>query len=162
MKKPSAARDRILTTAHELFYRDGIRATGIDKVIAEAGVTKVTFYRHFPSKQDLILAYLDYRHRLWMDWFQGALLRHGDVVAAMQEWFESPDFRGCAFINAVGEMPETRDIVLRHKQEMIAALHRDDADAVALAIDGAILRAQYDSPEAAVSGLRRLLGGQKH
>jgi len=48
------ARERILLTAHELFYRDGIRATGIDRVIAESGVTKVTFYRHFPSKNDLI------------------------------------------------------------------------------------------------------------
>jgi AcrR family transcriptional regulator len=57
-----SARDRILRTAHDLFYADGLRATGIDRVIAEAGVTKVTFYRHFPSKNDLILAYLNLRH----------------------------------------------------------------------------------------------------
>ena len=60
-----SARDRILRTAHDLFYRDGIRATGIDRVIAESGVAKLTFYRHFPSKNDLIRAYLDYRHQRW-------------------------------------------------------------------------------------------------
>ena len=53
-KRPQGARDRILHTAHDLFYREGIRATGIDRIIATAGVTKVTFYRHFPSKNDLI------------------------------------------------------------------------------------------------------------
>ena len=67
------ARDRLLHTAHALFYRDGIRATGIDRVIAESGVTKVTFYRHFPSKNDLICAYLEYRHTGWMAWFGDAL-----------------------------------------------------------------------------------------
>ena len=72
-----SARERILLTAHDLFYSDGVRATGIDKVIAEARVTKVTFYRHFPSKNDLIRAYLDYRHERWMSWFKDALNRHG-------------------------------------------------------------------------------------
>ncbi len=71
-----SARDRILQTAHDLFYRDGIRATGIDRIIAEAQVTKVTFYRHFPSKNALVGAYLDYRHALWMGWFADALHRH--------------------------------------------------------------------------------------
>ena len=55
--------ERILLTAHDLFYRDGIRATGIDRVIAESGVAKKTFYRYFPSKDDLIVAFLEYRHR---------------------------------------------------------------------------------------------------
>ena len=71
------ARERILLAAHDLFYLDGIRATGIDRVIAESGVTKVTFYRHFPSKNDLICEFLEYRHRRWMAWFTDALQRHG-------------------------------------------------------------------------------------
>eukprot|EP01031_Cornospumella_fuschlensis_P009142 gene9142-11228_t len=54
------ARDRILVTAHDLFYRDGIRATGIDRIIAESGVAKLTFYRHFPSKDELVKAFLNY------------------------------------------------------------------------------------------------------
>jgi AcrR family transcriptional regulator len=53
------ARERILFAAHELFYREGIRATGIDRVIAESGVAKLSFYRHYPSKNDLVLAFLD-------------------------------------------------------------------------------------------------------
>lgn len=163
------ARERILRTAHDLFYREGIRATGIDRIIAESGVTKVTFYRHFPSKNDLIRAYLEYRHELWMSWFIDALNRHqlprqqpsAALVPAMKEWFKSNDYRGCAFINTVvefdGALPEVLEISRRHKLEMttvIASLlpatkHRElDAQAVAMAIDGAIVRAQMDKSTA--------------
>lgn len=167
------ARDRILRSAHDLFYADGIRATGIDKVIAESGVTKVTFYRHFPSKNDLIVAYLDLRHARWMAWFTGALERHGGarrgasaLVPAMGEWFRGEalgDFRGCAFLNGVGEMgpalPEVVAITRAHKQDMtdaIAALlpasrqRRKVAAALAVAVDGAIVQAQYAADVAAV------------
>jgi AcrR family transcriptional regulator len=169
------ARERILLTAHDLFYRDGIRATGIDRVIAESGVTKVTFYRHFPSKNDLICEFLEYRHRRWMEWFVDALRRHGEglnaLMPALSEWFNDENFRGCAFINSVGELgavlPEVVEISRRHKQEMMSVLehllppsrHRTvDAQAVALAVDGAIIRAQFDrSPEPALHVLNRLL-----
>lgn len=176
---PPAARDRILQTAHDLFYRDGVRATGIDKVIAEAGVTKVTFYRHFPSKDDLVLAYLGYRHQRWIDWFIDALKRHGSrgkplgatVVATMGEWFASEDFRGCAFINSVvelgGALPEVNQITQRHKQAMVDALvarlpatrhAKTDALAIAVAIDGAMVRAQYNEDASdALKSLTRLL-----
>ncbi len=82
------ARERILATAYRLFYREGIRATGIDKVIAEAGgVTKVTFYRHFPSKDALILAYLELRHQRWMDWFVDSLDRHAGNRRRPPRWY---------------------------------------------------------------------------
>lgn len=170
-----SARERILLTAHDLFYREGIRATGIDRVIAASGVTKVTFYRHFPSKNDLILAFLDYRHQRWMDWFTDALQRKGKglkaLVPALAEWFGDEDFRGCAFINSVGELgstlPEVVAISQRHKQDMLAAImallppskQRDrDAQAIALAVDGAIIRAQFDqAPDAALQTLERIL-----
>lgn len=170
-----SARERILLTAHDLFYREGIRATGIDRVIAASGVTKVTFYRHFPSKNDLILAFLDYRHQRWMDWFTDALQRKGKglkaLVPALAEWFGDADFRGCAFINSVGELgstlPEVVAISQHHKQDMVAAItallppskQRDrDAQAIALAVDGAIIRAQFDqAPDAALQGLERIL-----
>lgn len=170
-----SARERILRTAHDLFYREGIRATGIDRVIAASGVTKVTFYRHFPSKNDLILAFLEYRHQRWMDWFTGALQRKGKglkaLVPALAEWFGDEDFRGCAFINSVGELggtlPEVVAISQRHKQDMVAAIatllppskQRDrDAQAIALAVDGAIIRAQFDqAPDAALQALERIL-----
>jgi len=174
------ARERILLTAHDLFYREGIRATGIDRVIAEAGVTKVTFYRHFPSKNALICAFLEYRHQRWMAWFIEALQRHGSVsqakgldalVPTLAEWFRDGSFRGCAFINSVGELggtlSEVVEIGQRHKQEMMTVIasllpastqRKLDTQAIALAVDGAIVRAQFDeTPDAALKALARVL-----
>jgi AcrR family transcriptional regulator len=172
------ARDKILLKAHELFYRDGIRATGIDRIIKESGVTKVTFYRHYPSKDDLILAYLEYRHTYWMAWFTEAVERHrrdsGDIqkviLGVLAEWFDSQVFRGCAFINAMVEfdsdLPRLREIIQGHKAEMgdalIAQLRGTALDgqalAVAMAIDGAIVKAQIDGQSAlALKGLREIL-----
>ena len=105
------ARERILLTAQKLFYRDGIRATGINRVIAESSVSKVTFYRHFSSKNTLILEVLECRHNQWIGWFMDALQRHGGnidaIVPAMSEWFLNEGFRGCAFINSVVEMADS-------------------------------------------------------
>jgi AcrR family transcriptional regulator len=170
-------RERILVAAHELFYREGIRATGIDRIIAQAGVAKVTFYRHFPSKDALVRAFLNYRHERWIAWFVDALGRHGGtagggllpVVPALAEWFADPVFRGCAFINAVAEagtQPEALAIAQRHKQDMIdilAGLVPDGprrlalAQAAALAVDGAIVRAQMNGVDSALEGLASLL-----
>jgi len=175
------ARERILVTAHELFYRDGIRATGIDRIIAESGVAKLTFYRHFPSKDDLVRSFLAYRHERWMAWFVDALGRNGakpgdglaPLAAAMAEWFADPAFRGCAFINAVaevgGSLADTAAIARRHKEEMVQVIadllppgpgRSSRAQAAALAVDGAIVRAQMEGPQgpaAAMDGLRALL-----
>ncbi|WP_043114718.1 TetR/AcrR family transcriptional regulator [Pseudacidovorax intermedius] len=180
------ARDRILSTAHDLFYRDGIRATGVDRLIAESGVAKLTFYRHFPSKDALVRAFLDHRHARWMAWFIDALGRHGANEAAhgsahlllladvLDEWGAQPDFRGCAFINTVVELapalPEAVAVAQVHKAEMtqvIAQMLPEGplqgllADAAALAFDGAIVRAQMATDEggrqAAVATLRAVL-----
>lgn len=161
-----SARERILLNAHDLFYRDGIRATGIDKVIAESGVTKVTFYRHFPSKNALICEFLEYRHQRWINWFVEALSRHGakpggglmPLLPTLAEWFNNPIYRGCAFINSVaelgGDLEEVIAISKRHKQDMTAIIadllpqsetSSEVANAVAIAIDGAIVKAQLDS-----------------
>jgi AcrR family transcriptional regulator len=171
---PPGARERILLAAHELFYRDGIRATGIDRVIAESGVAKLTFYRHFPSKNELVREFLEYRHRLWMDWFVAALQRHGGdgkaLVPALGEWFGNSGYRGCAFINSVGELgetlPEVAAITRRHKQDMADAVaqllpasrqRKRLAMDLALAVDGAIVRAQFDqTPQAALASLERI------
>ena len=170
-----SARERILLTAHTLFYREGIRSTGVDRIIAEAGVTKVTFYRHFPSKNDLIMAFLDYRHRMWMSWFQDALQRHGNnllaIAPVLQEWFADPTFRGCAFINALGEMgsmPEVVQRVIRHKAELCKVIEgllpkadeRENlARAIAIAIDGAVVRAEWGEPTEAIHGFNHLIEG---
>jgi AcrR family transcriptional regulator len=171
---PPGARERILLTAHELFYRDGIRATGIDRVIAESGVAKLTFYRHFPSKNELVLEFLEYRHRRWMTWFLDALQRHGGdskaLVPVLGEWFGNGSYRGCAFINSVGELgetlPEVVSITRRHKQDMADAIaqllpasrqRKRLAMDLALAVDGAIVRAHFDhDPQAALASLERI------
>lgn len=154
------ARDRILRTAHDLFYSVGIRATGVDRLIAEAGVTKTTFYRHFPSKNQLILAFLEYRHEIWIQWFKTAVKKHKDLAdslsSAMEEWFVKEDFRGCAFINSLSEMakdiPKVSDIVSQHKSEIAGVLQsrlpktansEQQSQAIVMVMDGAIIRAQY-------------------
>lgn len=172
------ARERILLTAHDLFYRDGIRATGIDRVILEAGVAKLTFYRHFPSKDDLVRSFLAYRHERWLAWLVDALGRHGartggglaPLVPAMGEWFADPAFRGCAFINSVAEvggaLTDVVAIAQRHKEEVVQVIvellppggQRDStAHGAAMALDGAIVRAQMDGAAAALDSLGRLL-----
>jgi len=168
--------ERILAAAHDLFYRDGIRATGIDRVIAESGVAKKTFYRYYPAKNDLIVAFLEFRHREWMTWFEDALDRHGAnvdaLVPALAEWFGTDVYRGCAFINAVVEMgptmPEAVAISRRHKLDMTTSIQRllpassktaaADSRALAMAVDGAIVGAQFEeSPEVTLRSLARVV-----
>lgn len=158
-KLPLTAKQKVLFTAHDLFYADGIRATGIDKIIAQAQVTKTTFYRHFPSKNSLIIAYLEYRHVLWLDWFKQIINQHNDladgIATAMFEWFKQDSFRGCAFVNSLSEisaeLPEVKALVSEHKQDVadvvkVKLKKTPDSNAVAQAIvmtmDGAIVRAQ--------------------
>lgn len=153
------ARGHILQTAHDLFYRHGIRATGVDTVIAAAGVSKVTFYRHFPSKDTLVMAYLAYRHARWMAWFQASLARHGGTVEALWQtlgaWCRDPAYRGCAFINVVGELgdslPEAVALARQHKDEVIDVItgllpaspqRRAQALTLTLLMEGAIVQAQ--------------------
>jgi AcrR family transcriptional regulator len=161
--KPSDAKTRILLTAHHLFYKEGIRATGVDRLIKESGVSKLTFYRHFASNNNKILACLHYRHERWMAWFTTALKEKGNRLEALNDvlldWFLKTDYRGCAFINSVGELgtalPEVAQISLAHKQDMtrlIATLIPKNtasditSNAISLAIDGAIIRVQCGEP----------------
>ncbi len=175
-----STRERIVLAAHDLFYQEGIRATGVDRIIAQAGVTKVTFYRHFPSKHDLILAFLAHRHERWITWFANALQRYGKQVKykgikallpTLNEWFTDDRFRGCAFINSAtelgGTLPDVLAITQQHKDDMIgliakllpeSAAQQERAFAIALAVDGAIVRAQCDAkPEAALQGLASII-----
>lgn len=169
------AHERILTTAHDLFYQHGIRATGIDKIIAQSEVAKVTFYRHFASKNDLVLSFLEYRHQLWISWFKDALKRYGNdihaLVPTLSEWFRTERFRGCAFINTVGELadelPAVIEITRNHKREMIevvselipASVDRETfLSVIAVAIDGAIIHTQYDkTPERALNAIDQII-----
>lgn len=163
-RETSEARQRILATADRLFYQDGIRAVGIDRIIAEAEVAKMSLYKHFPSKDDLILAVLKYREEKIREFFGAAIERHSkrtkDKVrayfAALKDWFESPGFRGCAFQNAAVELADPAhagsQFVKDHKrrfQEFLAGLVKESlgkdaakvAPAVGLLSEGAIVTA---------------------
>ena len=125
--RPSAARARILEVADRLFYAQGIRAVGVDRVVSEAEVTRVTFYRHFPSKDHLITAYL--ARRLERDQEQLAQLRSdhpGDPRAVLSGLLESlaaetatPGFRGCPYANLTAEYCDQE-----HPARSVAAEHR--------------------------------------
>lgn len=109
--RPSAARERILATADRLFYNEGIHTVGINQIVAESAVTRATFYRHFPSKDDLIFAYLERRARYDMDQVTGIMDRNVDdprsALAELATALTRDDFaamrRGCPFINASAE-----------------------------------------------------------
>jgi AcrR family transcriptional regulator len=115
--KPDA-RERILDTAYELFARRGIRDVGIDEVIERAGVAKATLYRHFPSKDDLVMAFLERREERWtVAWVEAEAKRRGTtpedqllaIFELFDEWFHREDFEACSFINVLLEMgPEHR------------------------------------------------------
>jgi AcrR family transcriptional regulator len=174
------ARERIVRTALKLFYRNGLRATGIDKIIAESGVAKMSFYRYFPSKDDLIAEFLRRRHHNWMAWFTEAvnkrLRKTGsglEVIAdVLGEWFDDPEFRGCAFINTISETPEyeaeQNQIVRDHKAQLelfireiasqlqLRAPRRVASNAMII-IDGAIVRSQMTRDPNVKSHCRCLL-----
>lgn len=112
----SAARRRLLDTATRLFYAEGIRAVGIDRIIAEAGVAKATFYNHFPSKDDLVLAYIEEQDRLGRE-AVSALPKQPprDMIAAILGRISAAvtigDWRGCPFLNAAAEYPNPKSPV---------------------------------------------------
>lgn len=123
------ARDRIMAAASELFYKEGVHCVGIDRIIAESGVAKMSLYNHFKSKDALIAAWLDEQHHDWREWFQDAITRHAKasgespllaIFDALREWIEKPNFRGCAFINSAVELVDAEhpgyQITLAHQQ----------------------------------------------
>ncbi|HEY8932977.1 MAG TPA: TetR/AcrR family transcriptional regulator [Rariglobus sp.] len=161
---PSAKRDHLMATAWRLFYRDGLRAVGIDTILAEAGVAKMTLYNHFASKEELIIAILEKRDRE----FRASLMERVDAAGPdptqrllavfdwHEAWFGTEDFKGCVFIRAVSEYPDPahpiHQTAWRHKIAVKAALadlcaaagacHPADlAETLGLLIDGAIVTA---------------------
>lgn len=120
------ARERILETAADLFYREGIRAVGIDTIIARSGVAKMSLYRNFASKDELICAWLEETETTFWAWWNGVAARHpGDpgatlkaLFAALGKWTTHPKFRGCPFINMMVEFRDTE-----HPGRAIAVAH---------------------------------------
>ena len=162
--KPSAARQRLVETAGKLFYAEGIRAVGIDRIIAEADVAKKTLYNHFASKDELILAVLEDREQQVLTMLTTSIERHVQqgqdrldaFFLALREWFQSAEFRGCAFINASVEMADPQhpasQFAAAHKQRLYALLREmiaesagpqaaRQAPAICLLVEGAMVAA---------------------
>jgi AcrR family transcriptional regulator len=126
-ERVSEARSRLLATASRLFYTEGLHSVGIDRIVAEAQVTRATLYRHFPSKDDLVVAYLTEADTAIRGQVRAARDRGGapdDVVRGVAEsiaaGIRAPGFRGCAFLNAAAEYPDpthpVHKAVLAHRE----------------------------------------------
>lgn len=129
----SEARARLLSAATRLFYAEGIRSVGVDRVIAAGKVTRATMYRHFPHKDDLVVAYLtqaDEAFRARVDAARAQDAASDDIVRTIAQYIaddiQGPGFRGCAFLNAAAEYPDSthpvHQAVLRHRKWFLAAI----------------------------------------
>lgn len=166
-KRP--ARQRILDTASEMFYRDGVRAVGIDALIARSGVAKMSLYRNFPSKDAVVTAWLEDRNRFfWRRWDKAEASRPGDPRGQLEAILDMiaatvahPKWRGCPFLNTATEFPgpdhPARAVILAHKRAvrerlraLAAAARVRDPDLLAqelqLLIDGAYAIGQSLGP----------------
>jgi AcrR family transcriptional regulator len=171
------AKQRILDVASELFYQEGIRLVGVDRLISESQVTKATFYKHYRAKDNLALAYVAGRHERDKESVEG-LIRDsasprdalekivGRIISALQR----PDFRGCLYLNAAAEYPDPahpiRQLVSTHRdwysttiQELLTAtghpLPGEGSDDFILARDGAMSGGYAGDPIAAAGALQR-------
>ena len=144
-RQAEGARERILDTAYGLFSTRGIRDVGIDEVIERAGVAKATLYRHFPSKDDLVLEFLRRRASLaGTDWMEREVRGRGTtpeeqllaIFDVYDEWFHQWDYEGCPFIRVMLEMGAT------HPLGQASVAHMDDLQALAqqLAEDSGLIR----------------------
>lgn len=171
------AKLRILETANRLFYEDGIRNVGVDRLISASSVTKATFYKHYGSKDRLITEYIAYRHRASAEWVADVASSQSDpaqVLRALQDAIVSAvatsGFRGCPFINAAAEFPEpdhpVRRAVESHREWYVDVLEQllrrmghpmpgEAADDLNLARDGAMTGGYAGDPIASTTALNR-------
>ncbi|MFF2052269.1 TetR/AcrR family transcriptional regulator [Leifsonia sp. NPDC058194] len=179
IRPPAPSKVKILATADELFYQEGIHTVGVDRIIAGARVTKATFYKHFRSKDLLIIAYVEGRDRQVREWFT-AREQEGDdpreiaraLVDSINDEAIRPGFRGDPFINAAAQFADenhpVRIAVTAHRDwyaKRIEQLFRDlghprpgdAADDLILARDGALAGGYVGDPIAAGAALHRSL-----
>jgi len=130
-----SARSRILEKAYDLFYRQGFQATGINQIIEESGVAKATFYAHFPSKDDLAVAYLRERGNRELGQIKDNLRkitspveRYRALIKNFSPWMQKDDFRGCAFSNIAAEVTDFSDPIrkeVKYHDDAFQAIIRD-------------------------------------
>ena len=178
------ARERILDTAFRLFYAHGPRGVGVDTIIAQSGVAKATLYKHFPRKDDLVLAYLDRVDQIWFSQLRAAAREAGDqpsdqlvgMFDALGKACRREGYHGCAFINAAAESDAGGEVHARtvaHKavvRDWVTDLARQAgagdpgelARQLTLLIDGGLAAGVLDadpvSPQAAKNAARVLVG----
>ncbi|WP_144971981.1 TetR/AcrR family transcriptional regulator [Bremerella volcania] len=160
--KKSDARQRLVETAERLFYAEGIHSVGIDRIIAEAGVAKMTLYNHFSSKDELILAVLQYREEQFGNslaksidrYVSKGLSRLDAFFAALKDWFKSPGFRGCSFINASVELADAghpaSQFSTAHKVKFRELIHEIIAETVDPKVAQSVTPAIYLLVEGAI------------
>jgi len=178
--KRSEARERLLATASDLFYAEGINSVGVDRIVSASNVTLATFYRHFPSKQDLVVSYLEGIHDVLVERAAAVAKRAqgrdlvaelgAEVVAELGQ----EGFRGCAFINAASEFedPESpvRRVVADHRRWYFERVRQAFADAghehpnnparhFVMLRDGAVTAGYLDSTTAAQRIFKRGVDG---
>jgi AcrR family transcriptional regulator len=129
----SDARERLVTAAYELFSQRGVQAVGIDAIIERSGVARQTMYRHFDSKQELVLAFLERREQWWTrDWLEAEVGRRASdpqerllaIFDVFDAWFRTPDFEGCSFINVLLEHPDGGHPVHRAAATYLAGIRQ--------------------------------------
>ncbi|MBW0449784.1 TetR/AcrR family transcriptional regulator [bacterium M00.F.Ca.ET.228.01.1.1] len=159
------AQQHLLRAAAELFYREGVRAVGVDAVVERAGVNKMSLYRQFSSKDDLVMAYLEHKDAQFFGYVEKSFAQHpGDPARQLQQYFDDlaaraslEGYRGCPFVNVAVEFADTehaaRQFVFRNKERLLARLTElataagaDDpemlANSLALLIEGVYAASQ--------------------
>ncbi|MCB5182466.1 TetR/AcrR family transcriptional regulator [Streptomyces antimicrobicus] len=165
------ARTRLLDAAEELFYAEGIQAVGMDRIRTASGVPLKRLYRLFPAKDALVAAYLERRDRRWLDSLRAATAGAADPVGAVFDWlaawFTEPGFRGCAFLNAAGELgPGAPAVVRRHKaalRDLLAEVggSAERAEHLLILVEGATAVASLSpGPDPAPAHRARELAGR--
>lgn len=155
----STTRKKILETASKLFYEKGIPYVGINEVISESGIAKRTLYRWFSSKDILIEEVTKYRAQQWIRWFEKAVTERGNTPKerllatfdVMREWYASPGFRGCPFINAVLEIADAS-----HKAHHVSIDLRESIRKIVMRLAA---EAGVENPDAFSKQYLLLIGG---
>lgn len=114
VKTKPGARERVLEAAYELFSRSSIATVGVDAIVQHSGVAKMSFYKHFPSKDDLVLAFLDLRNVRWTGWLEADVLRRAATPSerllamfdSLEDWCRPREFAGCPLLRTVLEAPQ--------------------------------------------------------
>lgn len=172
------AKGKILDTANVLFYEDGIRNVGVDRIISASTVTKATFYKHYRAKDNLIVEYIVSRHDRVKANVDAIIANAPNHEVALHDFIEDvvaeisgPGFRGCPFINAAAEFPDAshpvRQVVTAHREWYVETLSRllrdighpvpgDAADELLLARDGALSGGYAGDSVAATAALGRI------